>query len=192
MMVFCSLHIFIPLITYVLPLPHQSLHFPKLGKRKKQWEGGGYCCTCFSFCSVYPAEVALTEHRTDTEINPTGTTALEVVLTQNQWGSSAIPINVGTYIFLPFCYSFLPTCSEGVMRGTILVHVSHKPLLSLAISIYLFCLNGIQLLSNWMTAHFTIIYAKINLLCGCDSFTDFNHWFLKNTPFLFTGCKLNK
>lgn len=51
-------------------------------------------------------KVALTEHRTDTKINPSGTKTLEVVLTQNRSVFSVVPGSDGCYIFLPFHYSF--------------------------------------------------------------------------------------
>lgn len=50
-------------------------------------------------------KVALTEHRTDTKINPSGTKTLEVVLTQNRSVFSVVPGSDGCCIFLPFYYS---------------------------------------------------------------------------------------
>lgn len=71
-------------------------------------EGGWRVTTALPFISAVDTllKVALTEHRTDTKINPTGTKTLEVVLTQNRSVFSVIPGSDGCYIFLPFHYSF--------------------------------------------------------------------------------------
>lgn len=69
--------------------------------------GGWRVTTALPFISAVDTllKVALTEHRTDTKINPTGTKTLEVVLTQNRSVFSVIPGSDGCYIFLPFHYS---------------------------------------------------------------------------------------
>lgn len=99
------------ILNHLLPstLPSATLGFLFLQLREKitYLEGGWRITAALPFISAVDTllKVALTEHRTDTEINLSGTKTLEVVLTQNRSVFLVIPGSDGCYIFLPLQYS---------------------------------------------------------------------------------------
>ena len=145
------LNILDPLLPSTLPSATLVLLFLQCREKIMYLEGGWRVTAALPFISAVDTllKVALTEHRTDTKINPSGTKTLEVVLTQNRSVFSVIPGSDGCYIFLPFHYSFffLPTYTESVVRVAILICVPFKPL---SLSVILLYLN-LSILSGYDT-----------------------------------------
>lgn len=117
-----SLNIFNFLLPSTLPLATLVLLFLWLREKITLSEGGWKVTASLPFISAVDTllEVALTEHRTDTKINPSGTKTLEVVLTQNWSVFSVIPGSNGCYIFFLFHYSFF---FQLIVRGAVLIRV---------------------------------------------------------------------
>lgn len=116
------------------------------------WEGGQRVTAALPFVSAVDTllKVALTEHRTDTKINPSGTKTLEVVLTQNRSVFSVILGSDGCYIFLPFHYSFFFQPILSMVRGAVLICIPFKLLLFSVISVILLYLS-LSILSGYDT-----------------------------------------